>query len=298
MNIDKLGEFGLIKRIVRYIRTDDSVIQGSGDDCAVIKFDQRRYLLLTCDMIIEGVDFKPDDKPYLIGRKALSVSLSDIAACGGFPRYALVSMGMPKSTSVGLVDKICKGILDLAKEFRVNIVGGDISLAQKLTLDVSLVGIVEKKNLVLRDGARGGDIIFVSGSLGDSILGKHLRFSPRIKEARFLVKNFKVNAMIDISDGLVQDLGHILEESKVGAIIYADLIPRASPATSLENALYAGEDFELLFTLPIKEARKLMARKPKIFHPIGHITERKLELRLVDKNCQEKIIKPQGYKHF
>jgi len=104
--------------------------------------------------------------------------------------------------------------------------------------------------------------------------------------------------MIDISDGLVQDLGHILEESKVGAIIYADLIPRASPATSLENALYAGEDFELLFTLPIKEARKLMARKPKIFHPIGHITERKLELRLVDKNCQEKIIKPQGYKHF
>ena len=298
MRIDKLGEFGLIKRITRQIKTDDSVIKGSGDDCAVIKFDRHNYQLLTCDMIVAGVDFKPDDKPYLIGRKALAISLSDIAACAGWPRYALVSLGIPKHTRVRAVDQICKGFFDLAREFRVNIVGGDISLSRDLILEVSVVGAVEKKYLVLRSGAKPGDIIFVTGSLGDSILGKHLRFSPRIKEARFLVKNFKVNAMIDISDGLTQDLGHILEESKVGALIYADLIPRYKPTTSLENALYAGEDFELLFTLPIKEARRLMAKKYNDFHPIGQIVEKKQGLRLIDKNCRERAIKPEGYKHF
>jgi thiamine-monophosphate kinase len=298
MRIDKLGEFGLIRRITRHIKTDDSVIKGSGDDCAVTKLDRHNYQLLTSDMIVAGVDFKPGDKPYLIGRKALAISISDIAACAGLPRYALVSLGMPKHTRVRAVDQICKGLFDLARQFRVNIIGGDISLARDLTLDVSVVGIVEKKYLVLRSGAKFGDIIFVTGALGDSILGKHLRFMPRIKEARFLVKNFKVNAMIDISDGLTQDLGHILEESKVGAIIYADLIPRYQSTTSLENALYAGEDFELLFTLPVKEARKLMAKNYNVFHPIGHIVEKKQGLRLIDKNCQERAIKPEGYKHF
>ncbi len=298
MRINKLGEFGLIKRITRKIRTDDSVIKGTGDDCAVIKLNRNNYQLLTCDMIVAGVDFKRNDRPYLIGRKALGVSLSDIAACAGIPRYALVSLGIPKNTSVRAAEQISKGLFDLAGEFGVNIVGGDISLAKELTLDVSMVGIVEKKHLVLRNGARPGDIIFVTGSLGDSILGKHLRFIPRVKEARFLVKNFKVNAMIDISDGLAQDLGHILEESKVGALIYADLIPRHRSATSLKSALYAGEDFELLFTLSLKEARKLTAKESAIFHPIGHITEKREGLRLIDRNFRERIIKPEGYQHF
>lgn len=298
MRIEKLGEFGLIKRIARHIKTDKSVVVGSGDDCAVIKLNRKNYQLLTCDMITEGVDFRPQDKPYLIGRKALAVSISDIAACAGIPRYALVSLGIPKHTPLRTIDQACKGMFDLAREFKVNIVGGDLSLAKKLTIDVSLAGTVEKKNLVLRSGAKYGDIIFVTGPLGDSISGRHLRFQPRIKEARFLVKNFKINAMTDISDGLAQDLAHILEASRAGAIIYADLIPRASRTTTLESALHAGEDFELLFSLSVKEARRLMAPKFNIFHPIGHITGKKQGLHLIDKNGCDRVIKPRGYRHF
>ncbi|MDD5155756.1 MAG: thiamine-phosphate kinase [Candidatus Omnitrophica bacterium] len=298
MRIEELGEFGLIRRITRSLKADNSVIKGPGDDCAVIKLDRSSYQLLTCDMIVEGVDFKPGDKPYLIGRKALAVSISDIAACAGIPRYCLVSLGIPKYAPVKYIDQICRGIFDLAREFRINVVGGDISRAKQLALDVSMYGVVEKKYLVLRSGAKPGDIIFVSGSLGDSIKGKHLKFTPRIKEARFLVENFKVSAMTDISDGLAQDLRHILEESNAGAVIYADLLPRHKPSTSLESALYAGEDFELLFTMPIKEARKMLASDRDIFHPIGHITEKRRGLRLIDKDLREKTLAPRGYKHF
>jgi thiamine-monophosphate kinase len=160
-----------------------------------------------------------------------------------------------------------------------------------------MLGIVEKKYLCLRSKARVGDIIFVTGELGGSILGKHLRFTPRLKEARFLVKNFPVNAMIDISDGLTQDLGHILKESAKGAIIYADLIP-VNKQASLKDALYMGEDFELLFTLSPCQAKKLFLRGLTNFRPIGEITHKKYGLRLVDKKGREKIIKPKGFQHF
>ena len=298
MQIKTLGEFGLIKRLTRQLENDSSVIKGPGDDCAVVKFNRHYYQLLTCDMIVEGVDFKPHDKPSLVGRKALAVSLSDIAACAGIPKYAVVALGLPKHTRVETVDEICRGMFRLAREFKVNIVGGDISRSLRLTIDVSMTGLVEKKYLVLRNGASVGDFIFVSGALGGSISGKHLTFIPRVKEARFLAENFKINSMIDISDGLAQDLRHILEQSCAGAVIYADLIPRAHASVSLEDALYSGEDFELLFTMPRKEAGKLIALRPGVFHPIGHITDKKSGLRLIDRNCRERVIIPRGYKHF
>ncbi len=298
MRIKDLGEFGLIKRIAKNIKTDASVVKASGDDCAVIKFDKSNYQLLTCDMIVEGVDFRRNEKSYLIGRKALAISLSDIAACAGIPRYALVSIGLPKNISIKKVDEMMKALLELAAAFKVNIVGGDISLSKQLTLETTVLGIVEKKCLVLRNGAKPSDIIFVTGSLGDSISGKHLKFSPRIKEARFLTQNFKVNSMIDISDGLSQDLGHILEASRAGATIYADLVPRSKNNISVKDALASGEEFELLFTLPIKEARKLIRQKSGIFHPIGQITEQKLGLRLIDRNCRETLLKIKGFRHF
>lgn len=298
MLLNKLGEFGLIKRFQRAIKTDSSVVKGTGDDCAVIKFNKDKYLLFTCDMLTEGVDFTKGGEPYLIGRKALAVSISDIAACAGIPRYCLVSLGMPKNTSLGFVDKLFKGMLVVAKEYKINIAGGDLSRANKLTIDVSMLGVVEKKNLVLRSGAKTGDFIFVTGSLGGSIYGKHLKFIPRIKEARFLVKNFKVNAMIDISDGLAQDLGHILEQSKAGAIIYENLIPLSKEARGLKDALYSGEDFELLFTLPRNEARKLLAKNPDDFTLIGEVVDKKYGLRLIDKRNHEKIIQTGGFQHF
>jgi len=298
MLVNKLGEFGLIERIKKTIKTDESVVKGIGDDCAVIKLDKYNYGLFTCDMLVESVDFKPQDEPYLIGRKAVAVSMSDIAACGGLPRYCLVSLGIPKDTSVDKIDKIFYGIRSLSRIFKTNIVGGDISSSPVLTIDVSMWGIVEKKRLVLRNGAARGDMIFVTGRLGDSISGRHLKFIPRIKEARFLVENFKVNAMIDISDGFAQDLGHILKESNVGAIIYEDLLPKYRKSTSLESMLYGGEDYELLFTLPIGEAKKLLSSKLSIFTPVGHITHNRFDLRLIDRKCRVKKIPFRGFRHF
>lgn len=298
MLIKNIGEFGLIHRIKKLIKTDASVVKGIGDDCAVIKFSKDKYMLFTSDMLVEGVDFTGKERPYLVGRKALAVSVSDIAACAGLPRYCLVSMGLPRNTSVDFIDKLIKGMLSLARKYGINIVGGDISRTRQLTIDVSMLGIVEKKNLALRSGAKIGDIIFVTGKLGGSILGKHLRFMPRLKEARFLVKNFRVNSMIDISDGLTQDLGHILEESSVGAIIYEDLIPISKQARNLNDALYWGEDFELLFTLSAYEAKKLYRKKLTGFKPIGEIVHKKYGLRLVDKDGKEEIIKPKGFQHF
>jgi thiamine-monophosphate kinase len=297
MLIAKLGEFGLIDRLKKKIRVDSSVVKGIGDDCAVLEFDRSRYLLATCDMLIEGVDFSPRTDPYLIGRKALAVSLSDIAACAGSPRYCLVSLGLPKNTSVSYVDKITRGILDLAGKFRVNVVGGDLSRAKQLTLDVSVLGFVEKRDLVLRRGARKGDIIFITGDLGGSFRGKHLKFTPRLKEARYLAKHVKPHAMIDISDGLAQDLGHILKQSNAGAFIYEALIPMACDARNLEDALYGGEDFELLFTLPPTSA-KILLKKDRMFRPIGEITSKRFGLTLVGRNGRQSRILAKGFRHF
>ena len=297
MLIKKIGEFGLIERFRRSLRTDTSVIQGSGDDCAVLRLDRNRYQLFTCDMIMEGVDFTLKDKPYLIGRKAVAVQISDIVACAGQPTHCLVSMGIPSNSSLGFVDELLRGMRQVARGFKVNIVGGDLSHSSKLVIDVSMLGIVKKKNLLLRCGAEAHDIIFVTGSLGGSIRGKHLSFTPRLKEMKFLTKNFMLHSMIDISDGLIQDLSHILERSRVGAIIYESLIPVAR-GSNIHEAFFMGEDFELLFTLPKPEAKRLMKRKIRMFRPIGEIVTRDEGLNLIDEKGKIKPLKVKGYRHF
>ncbi|MDD2689429.1 MAG: thiamine-phosphate kinase [Candidatus Omnitrophica bacterium] len=298
MLISKIGEFGLIERFRKSIKTDSSVVVGSGDDCAVIKFSKDKYQLFTCDMLVEGVDFTLRDKPELIGRKALAVSISDIAACAGEPTHCLISLGLPKSLPLRLLDRITRGIFSEAGKYRINILGGDLSRADKLVIDVSMLGMVKKKGLVLRNGAKTGDFIFVTGSLGGSIRGKHLSFAPRLKEAKFLVNNFKVNSMIDISDGLAADLGHILKASNAAAVIYEDLIPLSKDAKNLSEALFMGEDFELLFTLSRSDARKLLNKKDSRFRCIGQITAKKYGIRLIDKNGRERNLKPRGFTHF
>ncbi len=298
MLVKEIGEFGLISRIAQRIKTDRSVIRGIGDDCAVLEFSKDKYQLFTCDMLVEGVDFFKNTDPFLIGRKALAVSVSDIAACAGIPRYCLVSLGLPPDTSVDFVDRFLKGMLSIAKDYSINITGGDISRAPQISVDVSMLGVVEKRRLLLRSGALKGDIIFVSGSLGGSLSGKHLKFKPRIKEARYLTRNFKVNAMIDISDGLIQDLRHILKASKTGAILYEEMIPLSTQAKGLKSALYDGEDFELLFTVPALEARKIISRNRDLFRPIGEIVERKYGLRLLSRKGKELPVKSRGFCHF
>lgn len=298
MRISRLGEFGLIERIRARILNDKSVKKGSGDDCAVLAYDKDKYQLFTCDMIIEGIDFKPREDPYFVGRKAIAVSLSDIAACAGKPCHCVVSLGMPKSTSVKYLDRLMAGMLRVACEYKVNVVGGDLSRSEKLLINVSMLGIVEKKRLVLRSQARLGDIIFVSGSLGGSIRGKHLKFRPRVKEARFLTQKFKINSMIDVSDGLVQDLWHILKESSVGAEIYEGLIPLDKKARDLKEALYMGEDFELLFTMAKKDAKRLISMHQYKFWPIGEIVDKKYKLRLVSEKGKPRALGVKGFRHF
>ncbi len=299
MRLKDIGEFGLIKRFRQKIQTDASVIKGSGDDCAVLKWDKSNYQLFTCDMIIQGVDFKKTDNLELVGRKALAISISDIAACGGVPKYAVVALGMPKHMPVKEIDCLTKGLFGLSKEYRINIVGGDISRSTKLLIDVSVLGVVEKKNLCLRSGAKVGDIIMVTGAFGGLISqGKHLKFTPRLKEARYLVSHFKINSMIDVSDGLAQDLGHILEQSSVGAVLYEKLIPLSKGAGLVNDALCSGEEFELLFTVSRDQANKIIKNKRYCFSIIGEIMPKAFGLRLVNRKFEYAPVKTKGYRHF
>ncbi len=298
MLIKRVGEFGLIDRLKKTIKTDASVVTGIGDDCAVIDYNAREYLLLTADMIVEKVDFTLQDEPYWIGHKALAVSLSDIAACGGLPRYALVSLGVPARTRLRFIDEVYRGMRRLAQRFGVNIVGGDMSRAPAVTIDVSLAGFVEKKMLLLRNGAVAGDQILVSGKLGGALKsGRHLKFIPKIKEARFLAKNFKINAMIDISDGLLQDLSHVVKASKVGALIYERLLPLHKDAGTVQAAVSSGEDFELLFTMPARGARRLTAHTGD-FRIIGEVVRKENVFHLVDRQGVGRKAAAAGYRHF
>lgn len=298
MRLNAIGEFGLIKRFQKRIKIDSSVIKGSGDDCAVLRLDKNNYQLFTTDMIIEGIDFKKNENLQLVGRKSLAISISDIAACAGIPRHAVVALGLPVNMQVKQVDRLGKGIFDLAKEFNINIVGGDISAADKLIINVSMLGNVEKEKLCLRQGAKVGDIIMVTGDFGSSIQGKHLRFTPRLKEARFLVDNFQINAMIDVSDGLIQDLGHILEQSLVGAVLYASLIPLSAVAEGPEDALCSGEEFELLFTASRDQANKIIKSSKYRFKVIGEIMPVSFGLRLIDFRNKYSKFRTFGYRHF
>lgn len=311
MNVKNLGEFGLIEMIKKMVGTSSTVVKGIGDDCAVLPFDRNNFFLLTCDMLVEDEDFTRRDKPYWVGRKSLGCCLSDVAASGGKPVYAQVCLGLPSRITVNWVRWLYRGIIYQAKEFGVKIVGGDLSRSDKLVIDISLTGLVERKNLALRQGAKKGDIIFVSGELGGSIypqtkgLGagahaKHLTFMPRVKEARYLVENYKINSMIDISDGLIQDLGHILKQASLGAVLFKELIPLSARARSFDEALYMGEDFELLFTLSPAQARRLLrSKKNKIFSPIGEIVDKASGLVLLDRQARRIRLKSLcGFRHF
>ncbi len=312
-----IGEFGLINRIAEKEKVlDKEVILGIGDDAAVIKYKKGRYLLLTTDMLIEGVHFNKKATPFQIGWKALATNISDIAAMGGIPKYALVSLGLKKEISVKFVDEIYRGIRTLAKKFKVTILGGDTVSSPKIVVNIVLSGEVEKNYLTLRKGAQIGDKIYITGALGGSILGKHLSFIPRVKEARYLVKNLHPTSMIDISDGLLSDLKRICEASEVGAKIYQKKIPLSKEAVSLENALTAGEDFELLFTVshhpppyPSHQGRgkqqqltPLPSREGKAGEGEVHITQigevAKKEILLLDEKGKRIRLTGNGFDHF
>lgn len=298
--LSHVGEFGLIDLIKKNVCVSKDVFCGMGDDTAVLKYSAKEWMLFTTDMLTEGVHFTKRMSSKNIGRKALACSISDIAAMGGLPTYAVISFGAPSRINAEYALGIFKGINKLAKQFGVNIVGGDTVKNEKTVINVALLGKVKKNELVLRSGAKKGDIIFTTGPLGRSLkTGKHFSFIPRIKESQFLVKKLKPSSMIDISDGLVADLGHVLEESHVGAILDTKSIPK-NPRATLKDALYDGEDFELLFTLSHLKAKRLkkMRCNPFVFHEIGKIVEERSRLGLCGVTGRKLTIKQKGYEHF
>lgn len=297
--LSELDEFGLIEDIQRQFKASKGVIKGIGDDTAVLNTGKEKQLLLTTDMLVEGVHFSSQTPARCIGHKALACNISDIAAMGGVPKYAVVSIGVPIKMSPAFVRKIYQGIKALAKKYRISVVGGDTVKSNKLVVNICLTGEVKKGRFVSRSGAKAGDWILVTGPLGNSLRsGHHLKFEPRLAESRYVVKRVRPHAMIDISDGLAADLGHILKQSNVSAEIDQDVLPLRKGA-SLNQALSEGEDFELLVIANPSDAEKLLTNnKGFTFFPIGRIIKGTAKLYLVNLNGKKQQISMKGFQHF
>ncbi|WP_437204828.1 thiamine-phosphate kinase [Planctomicrobium sp. SH664] len=264
-------EFSFIDWVREQAPLRDDVLLGIGDDAAVLDPAGRRTVV-TVDVITDQVDFDLQQTlPERIGRKALAVNLSDLAAMAAEPCAAFVGLVLPRSLSRSSLERIYAGMFELAREWNVAIAGGDTnSWDGPLALSVTLLGWSERRKPLTRAGARPGDWIFVTGGLGGSLPSdRHLTFEPRIREAQLLASTYDLHALMDISDGLSSDLFHILNASQVGAELDGDAIPihadvdRQLPQRErLLHALNDGEDFELLFTVSAADGQRLLNNSP------------------------------------
>jgi len=249
------NEFDFIDWVRAQQRPGPYVILPASDDLAILKFDPSDLILVGIDQVLDGVHFdSAQHAPELIGRKVMNRNLSDCAAMACLPAAAVVSVALVKGTPVEFAKALYLGMKAAGEAFDCPIVGGDTgSWGQKLAVSVSILGRSAGVTPVRRSGAQPGDAIYVTGPLGGSILGRHLAFIPRVHEARQLVSNHRISAMIDISDGLSRDVAHIARESGVGVVLDAALVPihdhaRQLPGDPLDHALHDGEDHELCFT--------------------------------------------------
>lgn len=263
--VEDVGEDALIDKLVATLGSsnDKNVIAGPGDDCAVVNSGRSGfYELLKTDCLIEGVHFLPGTNAELVGRKAICRALSDIAAMGGVPRFALVTIALGNKREVVEVEGWYIGMQNVAKEFGVEIVGGETSSLPSdsgAVISVAMTGEVEVGNCIYRKGASVGDLIAVTGRLGNSFASeRHLNFVPRLKESRWMVsesKNCRPTSMMDLSDGLAKDLPRLLKADGFGYAIDPASIPVNHDA-DFEAAISEGEDYELLMTfseLDLKE---------------------------------------------
>jgi thiamine-monophosphate kinase len=319
-----LSEKKLIRQIRHSVLNARSVVTGIGDDCAVLRVPPGHELLVTTDFSIENVHFRRDwHSPELVGRRCLTRGLSDIAAMGGEPLAAFLSLAVANDVPQKWVDRFLKGLLALAEEFKVPLAGGDTAQSAAgvgIQADIVVVGSVPKGKAVLRSAAKAGDLIYVTGELGGaaaalaqlrsqsqvteskrlgSAYSRFLRPLPRIAVGLWLRRRGVASAMIDLSDGLSTDLAHICEESSIGADIDAEAIPRAQVGpgktrVALELALNGGDDYELLFTsgvaVPPKVAGVRVTR-------IGRVTRSK-GMRIVGADGKARTLKAAGWEHF
>jgi len=329
----EIGEFGFIDSIKEQCVTSlKGVVKGIGDDCAVFGPYSGRVLLFTTDMLIEDIHFLRDRiTPYQLGWKAIAVNLSDIAAMGGEPLYCLISLGIPVEMDVELIQDFYKGMKDICERYRVNIVGGDtVASPDKLTINVSLIGDAKEGEVLYRSGARPGDKIYLTGNVGDSSAGlkilkneispprsmsghflkTHNEPKPLIETGRIVATSRLASSMIDLSDGLLSDLGHICEESRVGALLFGSKIPLSSELkllasranfNPLDLALSGGEDYLLLLTVPEANTHDLELlfedNRPSPLYLIGEMTEEQ-GIRMVTEDGSVEELGPKGFNHF
>ena len=277
MKLEEIGEDRLIGQLVQGLPARRDVVAGPGDDCAVVVVPGNRLILMKTDCVVEKVHFRPNEKPTAVGWKAMMRTLSDFAAMSGLPRYALVTLISPVGREADWMRQLYRGLRRAADRFGVAIVGGETSATSgPLVVSISAIGSVEKKRWVRRSGGKAGDILFVTGKLGGSGKGRHLKFVARIDESRWLTKNFRVHAMMDLSDGLGADLPRLARASGVGFAIDEKALPR-SKGCSISEAINDGEDYELLFALAPNDAGELERKWRKEFPrlsvtPIGRLT--------------------------
>jgi thiamine-monophosphate kinase len=295
MNLRELGEDRLLDQLLPNLPRHSGVVLGAGDDCAVVESGKRGGLsLLKTDCIVEEIHFARDTRPELVGWKAMARPLSDFAAMSGVPQFALVTLILPSEKTLRWVKQLYRGIEKAARAFEVAVVGGETSnIAGQAVISISVSGFVERERWVGRAGGKAGDELFVTGRLGGSLRGRHLKFIPRIAESRWLTKNFRLHAMMDLSDGLGADLPRLARASGTGFEVDEAALPLNRGCTS-RQAISDGEDYELLFAISAKGALSLPAHWRKKFPnvPLTRIG------RLNRKSKIENRKFPGGYVHF
>lgn len=276
MNLRALGEDKVVAALLRELPAfppGGHVILGPGDDCAVIGSPRDKvWQLLKTDCVIESVHFRREEDAAKVGWKALARPISDMAAMGGQPCHALVTLAAPPETDLKWATKLYSGLRKCAEKFGVLIVGGETARSPgPLFISVALTGQVERRFCISRSGCAPGDRLFVTGRLGGSLAGRHLTFSPRVEQAGWLVRKFKIHGMMDISDGLAADLPRMARASNCGFHLDEASLP-LNPDCTAGNALSDGEDYELLFALSSRDARDLPGQWKKQF-PRLRLTE-------------------------
>jgi thiamine-monophosphate kinase len=310
-------ELELIHRIRRTAASShEKPASGIGDDCAVLDLPRAHEILVTTDFTLEGIHFRREWHPAdSVGHRCLARGLSDIAAMGGIPRAAFLSLALPADLPQRWVDDFIGGLLKLARRYSVALAGGDTAQSPDgILADITVVGSIPTGTAVLRSGASVSDIIYVSGTLGASVAslqelrsGEKLRPSahpqhfypdPRIALGRYLREKKLASALIDTSDGLSTDLRHICDESRVGAVIEAASLPALPGDHALQYALHGGEDYELLFTVPPARANRIPAKIAGVpITRIGQITSGRA-IKLQVPGGKSHLLKPGGWQHF
>ena len=329
MDLAQLGEFGLIDRIRNIVGNEsEQVIQGIGDDAAVFESRPGWLTIFTTDALVQGVHFDLAYTPFdALGWKALAINLSDVAAMGGKPRYALVSIAMPDTWAIEDIELLYQGLMKCGKMYGCEVIGGDTTRSDSDGfLSVSVIGDVKRNDLVTRSGAHKGDLLCVLNPLGRSRVGldvlrrgknlqrythaiNHFLYpEPKVREARSLIKKLAISSMIDISDGLGAEIHHICRESDLGCVLWKESVPIAGEVvrwvknikqTPFSYALESGEEYDLLFTVQKESYKKWEMGVPKdlTIVVIGEMVEphKGINIKSGNQSCP---LSCKGWDHF